>query len=267
MKYKLIALDLDGTLYNSEKKITKRTYDALMKAQSLGVKILLSSGRSYTGIKSAAKDVNLAEYGGYISSFNGGKIVDYNKEEVLFEQLLKLENTKEIYDLSKKFNTNILAYIGEDVYFEKSDEYIELETRLNKVNYHQVENLLDEIKCDIPKFILLDSKENLDKVEPEMQKILAGRFTVTRSEPVFLEVMPCGIDKGESLKQICKILGIDIAETISFGDSFNDIAMLQSAGLGVAMANAHSDVKKEADVVTLSNNEDGIAEILEKYLF
>ncbi len=267
MKYKLIALDLDGTLYNSKKEITPKTVEALKKAQDLGVHVILSSGRSHSGIMDAAKAINLPNYTGYISAFNGGKVVDVKTGEILLEKHIKHNDVEEIYKLSKTHKTNILVYIDEEIYSEFRDEYIDLEQKINRVKYNEVPNLLEVINKDVPKFILLESGDYLDTVEPAVQEQLKGRFSVSRSEPFFLEVMPFGIDKGTSLVMLCEKLGVDISEVIACGDSYNDLPMVKCAGLGVAMGNARDAVKEVAKFVTLSNDEDGIAHVLEKFVF
>lgn len=266
MDYKIIALDLDGTLLTDKKEILPETKKALINAQKNGVKVVLASGRPLPGMEFVAKELELYKYGGYILSFNGGQIYDCTEKKIIFEKTIPVEDAKQIYDLSIIHNTNILTYLDNKVYAEYYDEWIEIETRINKMKYVETDSLLDAIKNPVPKFIMLGSGDYLEKIEPLVASQLGGKFTVTRSEPFFLEIMPKGIDKGSTLSKLAQLTHIKQEEVIACGDSYNDISMVKYAGLGVAMNNAKQEVKDIADFVTLSNEENGIAKVIEKYI-
>lgn len=265
MNYKIIALDLDGTLLTKDKRILPETKAALIDAQKNGIKVVLSSGRPIPGMVDISKELLLKEYGGYIISYNGGIIYDAKAEKIIYSASIEPSDFQKIYDLSIIHNTNLLTYKNNKVYAEFFDEYIEIECRINKMEFIETPDLLAEIDVPVPKFIMTESGEYLEKIEPLIKEELSENFSVSRSEPFFLEIMPKGIDKGNAIKKLCEILSISKDDVVAFGDSYNDITMIEYAGTGVAMENAKEEVKKIADFITLSNEENGIADFLNNH--
>ena len=129
-----------------------------------------------------------------------------------------------------------------------------------------VDNFLYAIKFPVPKCLIVGEPQQLELLECKMRDALNGRMNVFRSEPFFLELVPNGIDKACSLKVLLDHLGMSHEQMIAIGDGFNDVSMIKYAGLGVAMSNAQEAVKKEADYITLSNEEDGVAAVVEKFI-
>ena len=130
-----------------------------------------------------------------------------------------------------------------------------------------VPNFLDVINFPVPKCLIVGNPEPLAALEKKMKKDLEGKMNVFRSEPFFLELVPNGIDKARSLSVLLEELGMTREEMIAVGDGFNDLSMIQYAGLGVAMANAQEVVRQAADYITLSNEEDGVAAVVDKFFF
>ena len=148
----------------------------------------------------------------------------------------------------------------------QNDKYIEIEAGINKLTVKEVDNFPEYVTFDVNKCLLTGHDEHMARVERNMAKRFGSVLNIYRSEPFFLEIMPKGIDKAESLDKLLKSLGYTKDELICCGDGFNDLSMIQYAGLGVAMANAQDKVKEAADFITLSNNEDGIAYVIEKFI-
>ncbi len=265
-KYKILVLDLDGTLTNKKKEITPRTLSVLEKAQQKGLKIVLASGRPTFGIMPLAEQLNLKHYGGYILSYNGGKIINLANGEVLYQNVLDSSLLPYLYKCAKDNDFQILSYENEYVFCENpSDKYVEYEVMLNKMKSMKVENWLDAVEEELPKCLIVGDPEPLARLEKEMFEHLKGKMNVFRSEPFFLELVPMGIDKAKCLAILLEKIGMTKDEMIACGDGFNDFTMIQYAGLGVAMANAQDVVKEAADFVTLSNEEDGVAFAVEKF--
>lgn len=266
MKYKILVLDVDGTLTNSEKQISEKTKKALMHAQKKGVKLVIASGRPTFGVMPFVKELEMEKYGGYVLSFNGAKITDCKTGKIMYEDSISPEMVPAIYDISKKHGVNILTYEGDTVITETlDDEYLQIELRINKMIAKKVDNFKDYVKFSVPKFIMLGDGDYLGKIEPDVAGKLSG-LNVYRSEPFFLEVMPQNIDKAYSLGRLLEKLGLSKDEMIACGDGFNDKSMIMFAGLGVAMENAQPPVKEVADYITLSNNHDGIAKVVEEFI-
>ena len=267
MEYKMIVLDLDGTLTNRDKIITPRTKQALMEAQKMGKIVVLASGRPTAGIKPLAEELELAAYGSYILSYNGGMITNCKTGEVIFSSTLPVESNKRIMGLAKEYGVDFLTYEGEEI-ITNNDAciYAHKESQINHLPLRQVEHMEEHVNFPVVKFLLLDDGDYLATVEPKVKAALGKNFAVYRSEPYFLEVLPKGIDKAQSLERLLQHLGMTKKEMIACGDGYNDLTMIQYAGLGVAMENAVLPVRKAADYITASNNEDGVGLVVEKFM-
>lgn len=260
MKYKLIALDLDGTLKNSQNKITPKTKEALIQVQKLGVKIVLASGRPTPGLRHEVAELELEKYEGYTLSFNGARIVNAKTKETVFEQTLTIEEAKKGYDRAKEYGLACITYqddilITEDI----DDEYVYAEAYLNDIQKKKVDSFKDSLKDPIHKVLLTGKPEYVGTIEEEFKQPFQGSLSIYRSAPFFIEIMAKGIDKAASLDRLAKSLGIKQEEVMAFGDGYNDLSMIEYAGCGVAMANAVEGVKERANIITLSHDEDGIA--------
>lgn len=271
LPYSIIALDLDGTLTNSEKIITLRTFDALMKAQREGVRLVLASGRPTFGIAALANQLQLADYGGYVLSYNGGRIIDWCEKTVIFSQVVDQKLVPILYDFAEKAHLPIVTYLPEAILASKNEGvYLAEEARINGMPVVVAQNFVEEamqIAGGSTKFLIPGEPELLIRLESEMKTALSEQMEVFRSAPFFLELPPKGIDKAQSLQRLLTHLGLERESLMAFGDGFNDLSMIQFAGQGVAMANAVEEVKSIADFVTTSNEEDGIAQALEQLLF
>lgn len=267
MKYKLLVLDLDGTLTNTRKEVTEHTRTTLIKAQEQGLKIVLASGRPTYGIAPLANLLQLDKYEGYVLSYNGGEIIDWKTGELLYKNLLDPEVLPYLYQCANDNHFAIVTYDGEYVLTEyPDDEYVLKEALLNVMKIKKVDNFLKAVQHPIAKCLIVGEPTRLAVLEKEMYNHLHDRMGVFRSEPYFLELVPKGIDKAQSLAVLLKEIGMTKDEMIAVGDGFNDLSMIKYAGLGVAMSNAQEVVKENADFITLSNEEDGVAHVVEKFI-
>ena len=261
--FRAIALDLDGTLTNHDKVVTPRTRQALLKAQELGTVIILASGRPTYGIVPVAECLELEKRGGYILSYNGGNIVNAKTGEKLFSQFLPDAVIPILYKYAKEKSHALLGYAGNEIITEMpDDQYVKEESRINKMNIRKVDNLLDALEPHPTKLLMTGDPTDMIKAEEELVEILGEKMDIFRSAPFFLELVPKGIDKAQSLLRLLSKINLTPADLIAFGDGYNDLSMLKLAGVGVAMANAAPEVRADADYVTLSNEEDGVAEAL-----
>ena len=267
MEYKIIVLDLDGTLTNRDKIITPRTKRALMEAQEAGNIVVLASGRPTAGVEPLAKELELARFGSYILSFNGGMITNCSTGEQVFSALLPLEANAKIIGLAEEYRVDILTYEGEEIITnDRECPYAVIESNINHLPVRQVDDMKSYVDFQVPKFLMLDEGDYLVTVEPRVKAAMGRDFSVYRSEEYFLEVMPKGIDKAQSLSRLLAHLGLVKDQMIACGDGYNDLTMIQYAGLGVAMENAVLPVRKAADYITASNNHDGVGQVVEKFM-
>lgn len=267
MDYQILVLDLDGTLTNRDKVVTPKTKQALMELQKQGKKVVLASGRPTHGVLPLAKELELEAYGGYILSYNGGMIQDCRTGETVFSRHIPVESNAAIIDLAIDQGVNILTYEGDRILtLDAGCPYVEKESVINRLEVVQVENMQTYVNFPVPKFLMLDDGDYLALVEAKVKAKLGRPFSIYRSEPYFLEIMPRGIDKAQSLGRLLETIGLSKEQMIACGDGYNDLTMVQYAGLGVAMENAVLPLKNIADYITLSNNEDGIAHVVEKFM-
>lgn len=267
MKYKLLVLDLDGTLTNAKKEITPRNLEALIRVQEQGIHLVLASGRPTYGIVPLAEELRMKEFGGYILSYNGGEIINWETGEMIYENVLPIDVVPVLYDCARNNNLSILTYDGPEIVTEHpEDPYVEKEAFLNKMAVRATNDFLTDITLPVAKCLIVGDPQRILPVESELSVKLQGRINVFRSEPYFLELVPQGIDKAQSLSVLIEELGISRKEVIAIGDGYNDLSMIKFAGLGVAMGNAQEPVKKAADYITLSNEEDGVAEVVEIFI-
>lgn len=270
MDYKVIVLDLDGTLTNRDKVITPRTWEALMRAQDRGKIVVLASGRPTHGVMPLARELKLEEYGGYILSFNGGMIVNCRTGETVFSSQLPVGINGKVIDLAREHRVDIITYEGDRIVASSADyQYIALESRVCGMEVKEIsdaEEMKRYLTFSVPKFILTDDGDYLAMVEPKVKAAMGKNFSVYRSDPYYLEVLPKGIDKAKSLERFLEVTGLKREEMIACGDGYNDLTMIRFAGLGVAMENGVLPVRQAADYITGSNNDDGVAQVVEKFM-
>ena len=264
---KILVLDIDGTLVNSKKEITPETLKYLTKIQEEGHIVALASGRPYPGMKGYAKEIGLDKFGGYALSFNGGKIINCKTKETVFEKAIPNSFAKTIYNYAKEHGIGMVTYQNDSVITGTDiDEYMEYEARLNYMVIRQVEDFLSYVDFDMVKCLLTAPPDIAPKHEEALRNLLAPDLNVFRSEPYFIEVTTKGVDKAESLDGLLKTLNIPRENSICCGDGFNDLTMVKYAGIGVAMDNAQQIVKDNADYITASCDEDGIVEVIKKFI-
>ncbi|AZK46108.1 Cof-type HAD-IIB family hydrolase [Paenibacillus lentus] len=266
MNYKMIVLDLDDTLLRDDHTISPRTKKALMDAQEAGIKVVLASGRPTFAMTHIAKELELEKYGSFILSFNGAKITNCATEEVLFSSTLSPETVHELYEVSKREGVWIHTYVGDDIVTPVNNKYTDIEGEITGMPIIEAANFVAAVQEPVVKVLMVDDPEKLVALESKLQPLMEGKLNVVRSKPFFLEFTEAGVDKGTSLHHLIQQLGIKREEVIAIGDSYNDLAMIEFAGLGVAMGNAPDDIKAVADHVTDTNMEDGVAKVVETYM-
>ena len=258
-KIKLIATDLDGTLLNSESEISDYNKKVFQYLMNNGIEIILSTGRPFNGMQRYKDMINNDNYS---IVFNGAIIADTNGKFV-YNKVIDEASSRKIADLIDKYKVYLHVYSGNKYIVSEPDFYYE--------RYIEKENITDTIiglenvdNFEFSKMVFIGEREELLR----LQSYIMSNFNVhtSFSHTNFLEVLAKGINKGSALKWLCDKKGIKIEEIVAFGDNYNDIEMIEYAGVGVAMSNAEKDVKKKADYVCLSNYENGVGDFLNKFL-
>lgn len=267
-KYRLIALDIDGTLVDDQKRLLPSSLNALLAAQEMGIKVALASGRPTFGCKKLVEQLKLKEYGGYVLSYNGGKIISCKEGEILGRRTIALELLPNIYTATKEAGLEIISYTRDEIICEDADTaFVKRQSEINgDMQIRKVDSLLTALKKEPFTYTITGKPEALKALKENLEKQLGQQLSMRILYDCLLEVLPKGVDKGSSLAFLIQDLGLAKEEVIAVGDSYNDLGMLEIAGLGVAMANATEAIKRTADYVTKSNNEDGIYHLLDKFV-
>lgn len=268
MEYEMLVLDLDGTLTNSKKELTEPTRQALLEIQQLGKKVVLASGRPINGVLPLAEKLDLAKYGSFILSFNGARITQCSTGQAIYNKLLPAEVIRPIYEYIRTFpGLDIISYDADTIISGiEPNEYTEKESFINNMEVRVVEDFPSVLDFPVNKLLVPGEPSVLEECMPVLQKKYHGFLNIYRSEPFFLEIMPQHIDKAYSLQKLLNSIGLTADQMICCGDGYNDISMIEYAGLGVAMANAQAPVKDTADFITKSNDEDGILHVIDTFM-
>lgn len=266
-KYRLLALDLDGTLTNHQKQVSEKNKIYIRRAQEAGVDIILASGRPVIGIENVARALDLYHTGGYILAYNGGQIIDCKTGKSLVERFIPMEYYHDICDVIHRFRVFPLTYNDAGVICEDDEDiYVKKEGYNNSVPIIRVPGLEAAVTKPVVKFMVVGEPSELVKAKEYLEGRFRGLLNLFFSEPYFMEVTPPGIEKASALGELTKILGISREKLMACGDGLNDIPMLEYAGFSVAMSNAYDETKKVADYIAPSNEDDGVAEAIRLFI-
>lgn len=267
MSYKIIVLDIDGTLTNSKKEISPATLEGLIDIQKRGYKVVLASGRPTPGITPLAKELKLADYGSYILAYNGGRIIDCSTGETIYQKTLPSDCLPILLSHAKEAGVGFVTYEDDAVICgTETNPYMEIEAKIVNLPIKKVDNFCEYVDFPVNKCLMTGEPEEMAAMEEKLKKIFNGYINIFRSEPFFLELVPTGVDKAQSLLKLLNSIGLTSKEMICCGDGFNDISMISLAGLGVAMENAQESVKEAADFITKSNDDDGVLYVINKFM-
>ena len=266
MNYKMIVLDLDDTLLQDAGTISKRTKEKLLTAQKHGTTVVLASGRPTFAIVRFAEELELAKHDGYIISFNGAKIIQCSTNKELYAANITKEQLFKLYDMSLQDGADIQTYDDTHIIASSCNKYTGIEQEITGMDILIPKNFKEYVKSDVVKAIVLQDPDKLSEIEKKWAPLVNDDLYMTISKPFFLEFMNKNVDKSKSIKRLAEMLDIDMKNVIAVGDSYNDLSMIKSAGLGVAMANAVDSVKAVANYITDDNEHDGVAKVIEKFI-
>ena len=266
MTYKLIVLDVDGTMLNSNREISKRTVQTLRKVQQMGIRVALASGRPTYGILPLAQAIDLGVYDGYIISYNGAQVMEAKTGQILFERRIDPQMVPYLEKKAIKMGLTMAYYDGNEVVStDIQNPHVADEAQMNGMTLRQEDHLslsMDDWPAEL--MLVSDDEQALTSLEEHMQRHLNGVMDTIHSNPYYLEVVGYQVGKSYAMSALVQKMGIQMSEVLAIGDGEADINMLQMAGTGVAMGNATEGVRRCADFTTLSNDEDGAALAIEK---
>lgn len=266
---KLIAIDLDGTLLNDQKKISQQNIDTLKKAKAQGVKIVICTGRPLVSIHGFIETLGLNEVGDYSITFNGGLVQKNDTGESLAEFLVSVSQVKEVYQEMTRLGLPIDVVSDDTVIHLKPNPqgypsiYQQLNPLLKFVDQTPAA-LSEEVRYN--KMVVPVEANYLDQRIPLIAPHFLEEFTVVKSRDCLLEILNKKVSKAKGIALLGQHLGITQEEVMAIGDEDNDLSMVEYAGIGVAMANGSERVKQAAQFITTSNQEDGVAHAIKEYV-
>lgn len=263
MKYKLVAVDIDGTLVNNKREVTPKTKETIHKAIDKGVIFTISSGRPIQGVQLITKQL---EADIPVITYNGAMVITGESRQIIYSCTMRREDAIQVERLGRERNTTIAIWADNQLFVNRADEraakYSELSGTKPQL-YEDIEELIDK---GINKILWYDEVERINVFQKELRNKLNPTINYHTSQPFFLEFVDVNASKAIALEKLGEFYGIKRDEMIAIGDGFNDLSMIEYAGLGVAMENAPSEIKQAADFVTLSNENDGVAYVIEKFI-
>ncbi|WP_434630874.1 Cof-type HAD-IIB family hydrolase [Thermoanaerobacterium thermosaccharolyticum] len=269
-KYKMICLDIDGTLLNSHHKITRNTKKIIQRVtNSKQIILILVSARMPQAIYFLLKELDIVQQP--IICYNGALIVD-EKKNFLLQKYISISNVRQINSYAETIGLHISLYKDDEWYIDEMDEWVRQESEITNVDpiirdYNDLFNIWEKENLGPNKILCMAQQQKIESLYTKIKEsALINNLNIYPSKFTYLEIMPINASKNFAIDLLCKRFNVKKSEVIAIGDNFNDIDMIKYAGLGIAMGNAPEQVKHFADYVTLTNDEDGVAEAIKKFV-
>ena len=267
--YKLIACDLDETLLSLDNTVSQKNVDAIQQADALGVKFVLATGRGYATVQNTLKEIGLHDKENeYVISFNGGAVTENKGNRLLRFEGISFDFASELYKRGLEYDVCIHVYTQEEVYVynlvEEEREHLKTKMAVIEIDREDIDFLKGE---EIAKVLYMNTDRSYLEQIAEDLKDVTQNSDVSYSSNRYIEFNHKGVNKGAGITFLADHLGIDINETIAIGDNFNDLPMLETAGLSVGVQNMVPDLKEKMDYIAkATHEEDAIHEVIEKFI-
>ena len=260
----LMAIDLDDTLLNEAGEVTARTAKAIRRARENGIYIVLATGRMFSSAQPVSKKLSLGDVPMIL--YSGGSIQRALTGNTIFENAIPEAVAHEILAMAKEKGWYLQSYVNDTLWIDRVTEFTKRYENSAGVGAHSLGDAFYTMKGNPIKILALDTPEAIDEIAKEIEKHWGDSIGCVRSRPTYLEIMKKGVSKGEAVLYLAESLGVLPEQIMTFGNAPNDISMLEVAGIGVAVGNAEPMVKEVATIVTDSNDEDGVAKVIEDYI-
>lgn len=263
MTIKLIACDLDGTLLAGDKNISGTNILFVKKAMEKGVFFCIATGRMFC---SAVQFADVLGLDGPLLAYNGALIKDIGKDEVLRAMPLDKAAAQEILLYCREKDLYIQKYLSDRLYVKSATETAKAYSSKIRVPFVEEGEAFFSLSGAPSKLMLIVKEELRDEIMAELKAKFAQKVFITTSNPRFIEIVRPDVNKGEALTWLASKMGIKMDEVMAIGDSYNDMEMLQQAGVSVATENAEPGIKEMCSFVTATNDEDGVAKAIDRYI-
>ena len=260
MQYQLITLDLDDTLLNKEHCLSAATVAVIKTLKERGLIVNVATGRM---LVSALPLINQLALSGPMITYNGAYIKDVSSGEVIYQKLLEESMAREVIDFCIKKKMHLHLYQGDQWYVAEENREVLLYQRIAGVKARAVTDLKKFLNGPVTKLLIVETDEERQQ---DYYRLLRERFdsrvSVTDSKKIYIEIMARGVSKGNALRIVAEQLGIAREKVVAIGDGRNDLAMIEWAGLGIAMAGSPPEVQAAADLIAPPHDQDGVARVL-----
>ena len=263
MSYKMVALDIDGTIRSEEHPLSDRTRGTIDRVMGTGAIVTLATGRMFRSALRATAGLN---FSAPIASFQGAHIADPKTGEVLWHRPLTPDMARAALDAVQSWGLQVVGYYGEEVYVSEMTPWVEAYGQRGQVKVNLVDDLREFASRELTRVLVVGGEDDIRALELELQSRFNSGLYVTRSLPSFCEILHPASGKDKALAWLCERAGVQQDETVAFGNGYNDVQMLQWAGLGVAVGGAVEEVLEVADRVAPPLEDDGTAQVLEDLL-
>ncbi|MBW6463999.1 MAG: Cof-type HAD-IIB family hydrolase [Dethiobacteria bacterium] len=268
MRYKMIATDLDDTLLDENSKISIRNKIAIRRAVKTGVRFVIATGRMF---KTSVVYLDDLELNGDcpLINYHGAMVKKAKSREIILHRPIDKNIAMAVIEEAERKDCHISLFVDDELYIREENDYSRYYQSMAHVGLQAVGDLgafLKENGAEPTKISIIRWDGTIDEIETGLRGKFGDKLSILQSRPYFLEITDQKATKGQTLSWLAEKEGIKAEEIIAFGDGHNDLDMVRYAGLGVAVANARPEVLEAADVVTFSNTDDGVAEVIEKYV-
>lgn len=260
--YKVVVSDIDGTLVDQNQQISEQNLSAIKQFQHEGGIFTIATGRVEQSVKHFITQLKIEHP---VILYNGGKIIDYKLNRVIYERHIPVEFALDFVDMALSNQLNICIYTDEDIYILNDTNIIQTYVAKDKVTVQLLPNVAYLKSRTIYKVLIIDELACFQTCYDYFEEASMSDVTIVQSENTYLEILPANVSKGKALKVLMEYLNLPIQSTVAIGDHFNDIEMIKAAGMGVAVNNAIPSLKEYADAIVPSNIEHGVAKTIYKY--
>ena len=269
MNKKILFLDLDGTLLNDDKQIPEENKRALHRAVAQGHRVVIATGRALSSARALMEQLDFDREGFFCIAYNGGILYDCGEKKILSEHTLTMEQVRYISEEAKKRGLFCQTYSGPYILAPRECEELQYYVKKTSMSYRISDDFMRDLSEPPHKMLMVSTKsrQELEGIRQAMFSWAEGQIEMIFSCDQYLEFLPAGVEKGNAVRELCRLLEIPLEDSIAAGDEENDRSMIRAAGLGCAMANGIEAVKAEAGYITKrDNNHCGVAEIVEKFM-
>lgn len=264
---KLVTIDLDGTLFDNQKRISEANKNAIKKAKELGVRVVIATGRPFNGVLPVLKELDLLDETDYCIIYNGAKVFNVKTKELIFSSSITGSDVKALYNEALRLNTYLQAFsIDETLITKEHNPYTDVEASINHIKDELYDFTTIKDEDLFIKFMMVNNEEELNRVIKEVSPEFKKNYSMVRSSPIFLEFLNKNTNKGNALIALANHLNIPLEDTMAIGDQDNDVSMIKASGFGVCMANGAAEARCAADFITLDNESSGVAYAFEKFI-